>query len=79
MAFLPQVYSLTELNNLHKISFSLMHLPVEVITNVSLKQRGLLEKYNYMALRRDKCVFIIICLSFLYRTRRITSVFWELA
>lgn len=56
-----------------------MHLPVEVITNVCLKQRGLLEKYNYMALRRDKCVFIIICLSFLYRTRRITSVFWELA
>ena len=56
-----------------------MHLQVEVITNVSLKQRGLLEKYNYMALRRDKCVFIIICLSFLYRTRRITSVFWELA
>lgn len=56
-----------------------MHLQVEVITNVSLKQRGLLEKYNNMALRRDKCVFIIICLSFLYRTRRITSVFWELA
>lgn len=24
-----------------------MHLPVEIITNVSLKQRGLLEKYNY--------------------------------
>ena len=56
-----------------------MHLQVEVITNVSLKQRGLLEKYDFMALRRDKFVFIIICLSFLYRTRRITSVFWELA